>query len=96
MTQRRVRTYPVDGGVGIIDETTDEPELKEQAIGLLKAMKWHGPALVEFKIDARDGKAKLMEINGRFGGGAGFGRSGGDGFSDADLSDADPGRHRAG
>ena len=69
MTQRRVKMYPVSGGVGIINETTDEPELKEQAIALLKAMKWHGPALVEFKIDTRDGKPKLMEVNGRYWGG---------------------------
>jgi predicted ATP-grasp superfamily ATP-dependent carboligase len=36
------------------------------AVRLLKAMKWNGVAMVEFKRDARDGTPKLMEINGRF------------------------------
>ncbi len=30
------------------------------------ALDWTGVAMVEFKLDARDGVAKLMEINGRF------------------------------
>jgi hypothetical protein len=32
---------------------------------LLSAVGWQGVAMVEFKRDVRDGKAKLMEINGR-------------------------------
>jgi predicted ATP-grasp superfamily ATP-dependent carboligase len=33
---------------------------------LLETLRWHGPAQVEFKIDSRDGTARLMEVNGRF------------------------------
>ena len=33
---------------------------------LLEALRWHGPAQVEFKIDSRNGTARLMEVNGRF------------------------------
>ncbi len=33
---------------------------------LLDRLKWHGVAMVEFKLDERDGVPKLMEINGRF------------------------------
>jgi hypothetical protein len=58
--------HPRSGGFGIENMTTDQPELRELAIELLKAMHWHGPAQVEFKIDSRDGVAKLMEVNGRF------------------------------
>ncbi len=66
LTQKRLRMYPHRGGVGILNETTDEPILKDKAIRLLEALRWHGPAQVEFKIDSNDGSAKLMEINGRF------------------------------
>ena len=66
LTQRRLRMYPRRGGVGILDETTDEPVLRDQAIRLLEVLRWHGPAEVEFKIDSRDGTARLMEVNGRF------------------------------
>jgi predicted ATP-grasp superfamily ATP-dependent carboligase len=66
LTQKRIRTYPSTGGVGIQNQTTDEPELKDQAVRLLRALKWHGPAQVEFKIDSRDGLPKLMEVNGRY------------------------------
>ena len=42
------------------------PELQRAAESLLRALGWTGVAMVEFKVDARDGVAKLMEINGRF------------------------------
>ena len=66
LTQRRIKMSPPTGGGGIFNETTDEPELKKLAIKLLKKIRWHGPAQVEFKIDSRDGKPKLMEVNPKF------------------------------
>jgi predicted ATP-grasp superfamily ATP-dependent carboligase len=66
MTQQRILMYPSRGGVGIHDVTTDEPELRDQAVALLEALQWHGPAMVEFLRDERDGRYKLMEINGRY------------------------------
>lgn len=63
LTQRRLRMYPAAGGIGIYCETTDEPELAERAVSLLKKLKWHGPAQVEFKVDG--GRAWLIEVNGR-------------------------------
>ena len=66
LTQKRLKMYPSRGGAGVINETTDEPALRDQAIMLLEALRWHGPAQVEFKIDSRDGTARLMEVNGRF------------------------------
>jgi predicted ATP-grasp superfamily ATP-dependent carboligase len=66
LTQRRLRTWPVDGGRGILNETTDEPELAEKAVRLLRDINWHGPAQVEFKMDTRTGRPVLMEVNGRF------------------------------
>jgi len=42
-----------------------EPRLREPAEKLLSEMKWHGPAMVEFKDDGVN-QPCLMEINGRF------------------------------
>jgi predicted ATP-grasp superfamily ATP-dependent carboligase len=66
LTQRRLAMMPPEGGVGIHNETTDDPELKEEACRLMRALNWHGPAQVEFKRDARDGSLRLMEVNPRF------------------------------
>ena len=64
--QKRIRSYPVSGGPSTLRETINNPELIESAVKLLKALKWVGVAMVEFRTDPRDGKPKLMEINPRF------------------------------
>ncbi len=64
-TSRRILTYPPGAGGGIYNETTDRPDLREQAIALLRELRWHGPAAVEFRVDSRDGSAKFIEVNGR-------------------------------
>ena len=66
LTQKRLKMVPVTGGIGVLNETTDEPDLRDRALTLLEELGWHGPAQVEFKIDARDKTPKLMEVNGRF------------------------------
>ncbi len=66
LTQRRLKMFPVTGGAGVLNETTDEPDLRDRALALLEELNWHGPAQVEFKMDARDETPKLMEVNGRF------------------------------
>jgi len=66
LTQKRLFMYPARGGRGIECETTREPQIEEKAITLLRQLRWHGPAQVEFKHDPRDGVFKLMEINPRF------------------------------
>lgn len=65
LAQRRVITYPPSGGVGIVNETVEDPELIEIALKLLKRMNWHGVAQVEFKKDG-NGVPRLMEINPKF------------------------------
>lgn len=47
-------------------ESIYNEEIKELGLRLLKAMNWHGVAMVEFKLDNRDNKFKLMEVNGRW------------------------------
>jgi predicted ATP-grasp superfamily ATP-dependent carboligase len=66
---RRVKTLPARGGDSAVVETVRDDALTEQAFRLLAAAKWHGPAQVEFKMDPRDGVAKIMEVNTRFWGG---------------------------
>jgi len=65
-TQKRLRTYPSEGGIGTLVEATHEPELLDRAQRLLKALRWHGPGQVEFKVDPDTGRTWLIEINGRF------------------------------
>lgn len=65
-THRRLREYPISGGPSTLRESIRHPEAEEIAVKLLKAIKWFGVAMVEFKIDPRDNKPKLMEINPRF------------------------------
>lgn len=65
-TQRRIRTYPRQGGIGTLLESTREPGLLERAQRILAELEWHGPAQVEFKIDPQTGHIRLIEINGRF------------------------------
>jgi len=69
LTMRRIHMLPPRGGMGVYTETTDEPELREQAIALLRALDWHGPADVEFRLERPGGRAKLIEVNPRFWGG---------------------------
>jgi predicted ATP-grasp superfamily ATP-dependent carboligase len=65
-TYKRLREYPVSGGPSTLRESTHDPGLLEQATALLQALQWIGVAMVEFKLDPRDGRVKLMEINPRF------------------------------
>lgn len=64
--QKRIRSYPASGGPSTLRETIKDDELIENAFKLLRALKWQGVAMVEFRIDPRDGKPKLMEVNPRF------------------------------
>ncbi|HWR36976.1 MAG TPA: ATP-grasp domain-containing protein [Clostridia bacterium] len=64
---RRIREKPPSGGVSVYSESVPpNDELIEKSVSLLRRLGWEGPAMVEFKIDAKTGEPKLMEINGRF------------------------------
>jgi predicted ATP-grasp superfamily ATP-dependent carboligase len=66
-SHRRLREKPPSGGVSVLRESIAvDPAAGLQARQLLEALDWHGVAMVEFKRDLRDGRLKLMEINGRF------------------------------
>lgn len=63
---RRLREYPVGGGPSTLRESVHDKELVERATRLLAFLNWHGVAMVEFKVDPRDGGARLLEINAKF------------------------------
>ena len=64
---RRIREKPPSGGVSVLRESIPfSPQARMFTEKLLDHLKWHGVAMVEFKVDERDGVPKLMEINGRF------------------------------
>jgi predicted ATP-grasp superfamily ATP-dependent carboligase len=63
---KRLREFPVSGGASTLRVSTRNDEMYEMAVSLLKALQWFGVAMVEFKIDPRDGRPRLMEINPRF------------------------------
>lgn len=66
LTQMRQLTYPVQGGIGAVNVTTNEPRMLRMAASLLETVEWHGPALIEFKLDSRDGTYRLLEVNPKF------------------------------
>jgi len=63
---RRIREYPITGGVSTYCESIYEPRIIDYGLKILKEIKWHGVAMVEFRKDFRDGEFKLMEVNPRF------------------------------
>jgi len=65
-TKRIVRRYPVNMGSATYHVTDHIPELRALAMALFDQVGLRGLANAEFKLDARDGKLKLIECNARF------------------------------
>jgi predicted ATP-grasp superfamily ATP-dependent carboligase len=63
---KRVREFPVEGGVSSCAVSYYDDSLKAAGQKVLDYLKWHGPAMVEFKRDAVSGVFKLIEINPKF------------------------------
>lgn len=64
---RRLRERPPSGGVSVLRESIALPKaMVDATLKLLQRVKWHGVAMVEFKVDAVSRRPLLMEINGRF------------------------------
>ncbi|MFA6148351.1 MAG: ATP-grasp domain-containing protein [bacterium] len=63
---RRLREYPVGGGPSTLRESVSDEALCRTTERLLSALRWTGVAMAEFKVDPRDGRPKLLEVNPRF------------------------------
>jgi D-aspartate ligase len=62
---RKLRKSPPFFGIGRVARRTQVPELREPTLELLRRLNWHGIAIAEYKLDPRDGRYRLMEVNGR-------------------------------
>ncbi|MGE5247037.1 MAG: ATP-grasp domain-containing protein [Verrucomicrobiota bacterium] len=63
---RRLREYPVAGGPSTLRESVRDEPLCRTTERLLSALGWVGVAMAEYKVDTRDGRPKLLEVNPRF------------------------------
>jgi len=61
----RVHEPPQGGASSYRRSMPLSPALLQHARALMRALRWTGPAMVEFKVDPGTGGAALMEINGR-------------------------------
>lgn len=61
----RVRTDPPSGGVASLLTGVHEPQMCEFTTEIIDALKWTGPAMVEF-MHTPDDEFYLIEVNGRY------------------------------
>lgn len=64
-THKRIRESSSKGGPSVARISVRHSKMEEYAIKLLEKLRWHGMAMVEFKLD-ENRTPKLMEINPRF------------------------------
>lgn len=62
---RKLREHPIKYGTATYAESILVPAILEEAIPLVKALDYTGTCEIEFMLDTRDGKYKLIEINPR-------------------------------
>jgi D-aspartate ligase len=65
-TKRVIRRYPMNMGGSTYHVTDYVPDIQPLALALFRLVDLRGVANVEFKLDERDGKLKLIECNARF------------------------------
>lgn len=63
---RRLREYPLGGGPSCCRESYLDPEAARTALALLGGLDFTGLAMVEFRVDPRDGRANVLEVNPKF------------------------------
>lgn len=64
---KKIRQLPVDFGVGAFDISVVEPRLTETALKMIATSGYRGMASTEYKLDPRDYRFKLIDINPRSG-----------------------------
>lgn len=66
MEAQRWRQHPPEfGRAATFVESIDLPEVEALTLRFLRAINYYGLAEVEFKLDPRDGKYKLLDVNAR-------------------------------
>jgi predicted ATP-grasp superfamily ATP-dependent carboligase len=64
-TFQKIRQCPINFGVGSAVESIEYPKLIEEGLRFFKKINYLGPGNVEFKLDKRNGKLTLIELNTR-------------------------------
>ncbi len=64
---RKLRVRPIHLGSATYVQLVDMPEVERQSEDFLASLGYRGLCGIEFKIDPRDGVAKLIEMNPRYG-----------------------------
>lgn len=65
-TLQKIRQNPIHFGVGAVVESIHKPELIGTGRKLFSNIGYTGIGSAEFKLDNRDGKLKLIEVNPRY------------------------------
>jgi predicted ATP-grasp superfamily ATP-dependent carboligase len=63
---RRIREFPVTGGVSTCATSIYDKTLYETGKKILDELQWEGPVMVEFKKNMEDGRYYIIEINPKF------------------------------
>lgn len=63
MMHERIRENPSSGGSSWAARSIHSDALLTAGMTLLDNLSWHGPAMVEFKLDSKTGLPVLMELN---------------------------------
>ena len=64
---RRLRDVrPTGSGSALRESARPDARVREAALKILKALRWHGVAMVEFRVRDGDGEPVFLEVNGRF------------------------------
>lgn len=64
-TGKKIRSHPMSFGTGTFVKSVYEPQLLDLGKRILRAIDYYGISEIEFKLDPRDGKFKLIEMNAR-------------------------------
>jgi predicted ATP-grasp superfamily ATP-dependent carboligase len=63
---RRIRdVHPTGSGSALRESAPVDPKIRASSLALLRALNWHGVAMVEFRLRS-DGVPVFLEVNGRF------------------------------
>jgi predicted ATP-grasp superfamily ATP-dependent carboligase len=63
---RRIRDlHPTGSGSALRESIPPSPEIREKSLALLRALNWHGVAMIEFRL-REDNVPVFLEVNGRF------------------------------
>lgn len=65
-THKRIWEYPPEGGFSLERISVRHKKAELMAKKLLTKLKWHGVAMVEFRVNYETGKPYLLEVNPRF------------------------------